>query len=133
MSITLEQAREVTERVLARATERGLRVGVAVVNERGGTVLVTGMDGTRPFTPDTAKAKALASALWNQSGERLSKNAASSVFEFVNRMYGDRVIYAEGSAVLMRNDVVEGAVGVSGAMPAQDEELAQEAADLFQS
>lgn len=43
-------------------------------------------------------------------------------------MYGDRVIYAEGSALLQRDGTTEGAIGVSGAMPAQDEELAAEAA-----
>lgn len=128
MSVTLEEAHALTHEVLEKARTLGLRVGVAVVNEKGGTVLIVGMDGTRPFTPDTAKAKALGTVLWGRSGASLAHNAGGSVFEFVNRMYGDRVIYAEGSALLQRDGTTEGAVGVSGAMPAQDEELAAEAA-----
>ena len=98
MSVTLEEAHALTHEVLEKARILGLRVGVAVVNEKGGTVLIVGMDGTRPFTPDTAKAKALGTVLWGRSGASLAHNAGGSVFEFVNRMYGDRVIYAEGMA-----------------------------------
>ena len=128
MSVTLQEAHALANGVIVRAENIGLRVGVAVVNEKGGTVLIVGMDGTRPFTADTAKAKALGTALWGRSGGSLANNAGSSVVEFVNRMYGDRVIYAEGSALLQRDGTTEGAIGVSGAMPAQDEELAAEAA-----
>ncbi len=133
MSVSLKAAHELAESIIKDADGRGLRVGVAVVNERGGTVLVLGMDGVRPFTPDTAKAKALGTVLWGMPGQVLAKNQSSSVFEFVNRMHGDRVIYAEGSALLKSGEQVDGAVGVSGAQPAVDEELAQAAAERYGS
>ena len=107
------------------------RIGVAVVNDRAGTVCMSSMDGTRPFTVDTARGKAMATALWGMSGARLAGREASSVFQLVGHLYGDRVVYAEGSAPLKRGDETVGAVGVSGATPAQDEELAQAAADAF--
>ena len=132
MTVTLQQARAIVDAVVKKAEAAGLKIGVAVVNDKGGTVLQAGMDGTRPFTSDTARGKALGTVLWGMSGGTLAGRAASAVFEYVNHIYGDRVIYAEGSALLKRGDEVVGAVGVSGAAPAKDEELAAEAAAEFQ-
>ena len=128
MSVTLEEARSLADSVIANGKERGLTLGVAVVNERAGTVLVVGMDGSRPFTPDTAHGKALATVLWGMAGERLEGRGGNSVFDYVSKLYGGRVVYAKGSALLQRNGVPQGAIGVSGGMPDVDEELAQAAA-----
>ncbi len=131
MSITLKEALQMTDSIIAKAESDGLRVGVAVVNDKGGTVAVVGMDGTRPFTADTARGKALGTVLWGMPGATLAGRESSSVFQYVSHLYGERVVYAEGSALLKRGDEVVGAVGVSGAAPAKDEELAQEAAKAF--
>jgi uncharacterized protein GlcG (DUF336 family) len=131
MTISLDEAKALAESVIARARERGLTVGVAVVNERAGTVLVVGMDGSRPFTPDTAHGKALGTVLWGMTGERLDGRGGSSVFDYVSKLYGDRVVYAKGSALLQRAGVAVGAIGVSGGMPDVDEELARDAAAEF--
>ena len=131
MPITLQEAQAIIAWVVAEATTQERRVGVAVVNDRAGTVCMSSMDGTRPFTVDTARGKAMATALWGMSGARLAGREASSVFQLVGHLYGDRVVYAEGSAALKRGDETVGAVGVSGATPQQDEELAQAAAEAF--
>ena len=131
MPITLEEAQAIVEWIIAEAASQERRVGVAVVNDRAGAVCQSSMDGTRPFTVDTARGKALATALWGMPGARLAGREASSVFQLVGHLYGDRVVYAEGSASLKRGDETVGAVGVSGATPAQDEELAQAAAEAF--
>jgi uncharacterized protein GlcG (DUF336 family) len=128
MAVTLEEAHALAASVVAKATEQGLTVGVAVVNERAGTVLVVGMDGSRPFTPDTARGKALATVLWGMAGERLDGRAGNSVFDYASELYGGRLVYAKGSALLQRDGVSQGAIGVSGATPDTDEALAQEAA-----
>jgi uncharacterized protein GlcG (DUF336 family) len=131
MSVTLDEAKVLADSVLAKARERGLTVGVAVVNERAGTVLVVGMDGARPFTPDTAHGKALGTVLWGMAGERLEGRTGNSVFDYVSKLYGDRIVYAKGSALLQRDGVTHGAIGVSGGMPDVDEEIAQAAATEF--
>lgn len=128
MPVTLEQAQTLASRVIAKAAEQAMTVGVAVVNERAGTVLVVGMDGSRPFTPDTAHGKALGTVLWGMAGERLEGRGNNAVFDYVSELYGRRVVYAKGSALLQRDGVVQGAIGVSGATPDTDEALAQEAA-----
>jgi uncharacterized protein GlcG (DUF336 family) len=128
MTVSLDEAKSLADSVLVRAKEQGLTVGVAVVNERAGTVLVVGMDGSRPFTPDTAHGKALGTVLWGMAGELLEGRSGSPVFEYVSKLYGDRVIYAKGSALLQRAGVTDGAIGVSGGMPDVDEELARAAA-----
>ena len=131
MPVTLEEAKALADSVVAKAGAQGLTVGVAVVNERAGTILVVGMDGSRPFTPDTARGKALGTVLWGMSGERLDGRGGNSVFDYVNELYGGRVVYAKGSALLQRDGVMQGAIGVSGATPDTDETLAQEAAASY--
>ena len=131
MPITLQEAQRIVEWVIAEAGSQEKRIGVAVVNDRAGTVCMSSMDGTRPFTVDTARGKAMATALWGRSGASLAGREASSVFQLVGHLYGDRVVYAEGSALLKRGDETVGAVGVSGAAPAEDEALAQAVADAF--
>ncbi len=131
MTISLDEAKALADSVIEKANEQGLTIGVAVVNERAGTVLVVGMDGSRPFTPDTAHGKALGTVLWGMTGERLEGRGGSSVFDYVSRLYGDRVVYAKGSALLQRAGATVGAIGVSGGMPDVDEELARTAAADF--
>ena len=131
MPITLKEAQGIVDSVVAASEVAGLRVGVAVVNDRAGTVLIAGMDGTRPFTPDTARGKALGTVLWGMAGARLEGRGGNSVFDFVSELYGNRIVYAQGSAVLERDGETVGAVGVSGAAPEKDEELAQAAAAAF--
>ena len=128
MAITLKEAEGLADSIIAKAEQEGLRVGVAVVNYRAGTILMLGMDGTRPITPDTARGKALASVIWGQSGERLADRVGNSVYEYASELYGNRFVYAKGSALLVRNGETEGAIGVSGAAPDRDEGLAHEAA-----
>ena len=131
LSVTLDEAKALADSVTARGRERGLTLGVAVVNDRAGTVLVVGMDGARPFTPDTAHGKALGTVLWGMAGERLEGRTGNSVFDYVSKLYGGRVVYAKGSALLQRDGVTQGAIGVSGGSPDVDEELAQAAAAQF--
>ena len=131
MRVTLEQGHGIADFLLARAKERELTLGIAVINEIAGTVVVIGMDGARPFTADTAKAKAMGTLLWGMPGARLAGREASSVFQYVSELYGNRVVYAQGSALLKSGGDTVGAVGVSGGAPDLDEELAQAAADWF--
>ena len=131
MSVTLEEAKALAARVVEVAQQGGLKIGVAIVNERAGTVLVHGMDGCRPFTPDTAHGKALGTVLWGMPGGRLEGKGGDSVFEFVNSQYGGRIVYAKGSALLVRDGLAHGAIGVSGGMPDIDEEMAYAAAADF--
>ena len=131
MPIMLREAQRVVDWVTARGEAEGLRIGVAVVNDRAGTVCMSSMDGTRPFTVDTARGKAMATALWGMPGSTLAGRESNSVFQLVGRLYGDRIVYAQGSALLKHGDETVGAVGVSGATPEKDEEFAQAAAAAF--
>jgi glc operon protein GlcG len=131
MSVTLEQAHGITASLIDQAKERGLTLGIAIINDRAGTVLVIGMDGARPFTADTARGKALGTLLWGMPGARLAGRNGSSIFTYVSDLYGGRVVYAEGSALLKSGDDTVGAVGVSGGTPDVDEELALAAAEAF--
>ena len=76
MTVSLAEAQSLAGSVIARAGEQGLTIGVSVVNERAGTVLVAGMDGARPFTPDTAHGKALCCGRTDLSSGRIEQARA---------------------------------------------------------
>ena len=98
-------------------------------------VSLTGQVGDRArhtqHTPRCARRKRKPIDGTTQQCARLAGRAGNSVFDYVSELYGNRVVYAEGSALLQREGETIGAVGVSGATPDKDEELAQEAATAF--
>ena len=109
------------ERVKAHAVEAG----------RDPNAITGAVYMTVAVDDDTAKAKAMGTLLWGMPGARLAGREASSVFQYVSELYGNRVVYAQGSALLKSGGDTVGAVGVSGGAPDLDEELAQAAADWF--
>ena len=55
----------------------------------------------------------------------------ASVHERVNRLNGGRIVFAPGAVPLSRRGRVVGAIGVGGAGPDIDEEIATAAAQAF--
>lgn len=131
MGITLQEAQKVIDAAIAHCQSIGLRMSVAVLDEHGDLVASARMDGSRPFTPDVARGKALATALWRQPSAALAERAASSVGQLVNHLYGNRVVYGQGAVPIMRGDEFIAAVGASGARPEQDEEVARAGASAL--
>jgi glc operon protein GlcG len=133
MGVTLQQAQKAIETAVAKSQSLGLRMAIAVVDERADLVALVRMDGVRAFAPDVARGKAMASALWGQPSAALAERATSSVFQVVSTLHGGRVVYGQGAVPLMRGTELLGSIGVSGARPEQDEEVAKAGAAALAS
>src|SRR5215472_8364180 len=132
VTITLEEAQRVVGAAVSECQRRGLKTAVAVVDARGDLVIAVRLDGARHYYPDVAYGKAMGAAMWEEPSRVLSqRSATNSVQQRVNRLNGDRIVFAPGAVPLRRDGTVIGAVGVGGSGPDSDEEIAMLAAQAL--
>ena len=124
MSLTTAEAEKILQAAKAKATEMGLRVSIAVVDTRGGLMAMVRLDGARWPTARVCQGKAYASVTYGVPSADLAQRADGPIFRNMMIQEGGRLIPAQGAMPIKRGDEVIGAVGVSGAASAQDEEIA---------
>ena len=122
--LSLKHAVECIERGIAKAHALGFRVAVAVVDEAGHLVACHRMDGALWVTPEIARAKANAAAgfqtatldleeRFNKGRELFAGNvAALPEYNFV---------FGRGAVPIVIDGRPAGAVGVRGAVPADND------------
>src|SRR5579864_4308567 len=127
MPLSLADAQRAIDRAQGKAAELGLKVTVAVVEAGGLLVALERMDGAPPISPQIAEAKAAGAALFLRDGAWLAQTAQErpGFFRAADRLARVPLIPGPGSALIKRDDIVIGAVGVSGARPDQDLECAE--------
>jgi uncharacterized protein GlcG (DUF336 family) len=89
------------------------------------------MDGALWVTPDIARAKANAAAAFRASTADLEERFSGARHLFASNVatLGDhRFVFGRGAVPLMEKGIIVGAVGVSGAVPADNDQLIAEAA-----
>ena len=131
MALTLKKAHECIDRGFAKAEALGFRVAIAVVDEAGHLVACDRMDGALWATPEIARAKANASAAFRATTldleERFSKRQLFA--DNVATLGAWQFVFGKGAVPVVENGRIVGAVGVSGAVPADnDHTIADEAA-----
>jgi uncharacterized protein GlcG (DUF336 family) len=127
MPMNLDDANQVIARAQAKATELGIRVTVAIVDEGGLLIALARMDGATPLSPQIAEAKAVGAAMLNRDGAGLAELAKDrpGFFNVADRMVRVPIVPGLGSVLIMRDGKVLGAVGVSGGRPEQDLQCAE--------
>lgn len=129
--LTLKEARGAIERGIARAQELGFKVAVAVVDEGGHLVACDRMDGALWITPEIARAKANAAAAFQATTHDLETRFATTRALFAGNVaaLGDyKLVFGRGGVPLVAGDRIVGAVGVSGAVPPDNDHVIADAA-----
>jgi uncharacterized protein GlcG (DUF336 family) len=122
--IGLETAQALIDRATAAASARGFRMAFAIVEPSGALVAFERMDDTQYGSIAVAQAKARSAALYR---------TATSVSE--ERLAGGRtallaldgMVPVAGGVPIVVDGRIIGAIGVSGASSAQDDEIARAA------
>jgi cob(I)alamin adenosyltransferase len=130
MSVSIARAVECIERGFAKAAELGFKVAVAVVDDAGHLVACHRMDGALWVTPEIARAKANAAAAFRASTADLEArfSGARHLFAANVATLGDyRFVFGRGAVPLLEGQRIVGAVGVSGAVPADNDQLIADA------
>jgi uncharacterized protein GlcG (DUF336 family) len=130
VSLGLEQARACIARGLARARERGFQVAIAVVDEAGHLVACDRMDGALWVTPEIARAKANAAAGFRATTLDLEERFSTRMlFAGTVASLGEyALVFGRGGVPIVEDGRIVGAVGVSGAVPADNDHAIAEAA-----
>ena len=130
MPLAIATARECIERGMTQATELGFKVAIAVVDEAGHLVACDRMDGALWVTPEIARAKANASAAFqavtSELEERFTRRALFA--QGVLTLGGYEFNFGKGAVPIVEQGRVVGAVGVSGAVPADNDHAIADAA-----
>ena len=121
-TLTLATARTIADRVLAAAADTGVTLSVVVVDAHGADILTLRMDGAADFTPYVARQKARSAVLMRSDSGHLEGLQADypGLLPLISDGAGFRVTSLAGGLVLMRDDVVHGAVAAGGAHPDVD-------------
>ena len=125
MSLTLHEARAVSDRVREHATELGATVTIAIVDAGGHLQVLDRMDGANPLSARIAPAKAAGVALFHRDGSDLMSLAQAypAVFAQIVEVAGTPIV-AGGAARLLRREGVVGAIAIAGGTLEQDDECA---------
>ena len=129
-ALSLERARACIERGIARARQLGFEVAIAVVDAAGHLVACDRMDGALWVTPEIARAKANAAAGFRASTLDLEERFARRMLFADNvATLGDYAfVFGKGGVPVVEGGRVVGAVGVSGAVPADNDHVIADAA-----
>ncbi len=119
--LTLEDAKRVAAAAEAEARKNDWRVVIAVVDDGGHLLYLQRSHETQFGSVQTAIAKAHAAVAF-QRPTKVSEDAVLSGRLIHLALPG--VIPAEGGVPLVRNDIIVGALGVSGVRSVQDGQIA---------
>lgn len=128
--VTRDRARTCIERGVKKAAELGFKVAIAVVDEAGHLVACERMDGALWVTPEIARAKANAAAGFRATTLDLEDRFTRRMLfaDNVAMLGGYEFVFGKGGVPLVDGDRVVGAVGVSGAVPADNDHAIADAA-----
>ena len=129
--LTLKEARAAIERGVAKAQELNFKVAIAVVDAAGHLVACDRMDGALWITPEIARAKANAAAAFQATTHTLADRFATARARFAGHgaALGDyKLVFGRGGVPIVAGDHIVGAVGVSGAVPPDNDHLIADAA-----
>jgi uncharacterized protein GlcG (DUF336 family) len=132
MSVTLEDARRVIGAAERKAAEIGVPMNVAVVDAGGNLLAHERMDGAWLGSIDIAINKAFSSRAFDVPTRQLAQlgEVQGPAFGIHTSNHG-RVVIFPGGVPLSSDGTIIGAVGASGGMPDQDEEVAKAGADAL--
>ena len=128
--MTLAEARTCIARGVKEAERLGFKVAIAVVDEAGHLMACDRMDGALWVTPEIARAKANAAAGFHATTldleERFTKRMLFA--DNVATLGGYEFVFGKGGVPVVDGGRIIGAVGVSGAVPADNDHAIADAA-----
>lgn len=119
--ITLKAAQTMMAAAEAEATRNGWKVAIAIVDVSGNLIMFQKADGTQTGSVNIAQAKARTAAQFMRPTKALEDVVAGGRVAF---LAAEGVLPLQGGVPVLADGVCVGAVGVSGVMSNQDEQVA---------
>ena len=125
MALTLDDANRILRGALKKAEELNIKVSAAVCDAGGRLVALQRMDGAIWASAYGSQGKAVASAAFGRPSGELAARAEQPTPRGIALAEGGHMIMGQGAVPVIRNGVVEGAIGVGGGTSQQDEDCAR--------
>jgi len=125
MSLTLAEANRIVEGAVAKANELKIKISVAVCDAGGRLMAFNRMDGAILGSVYGCQGKAVASAAFARPSGELAERADTPIIRGIAAAEGGHMIPSQGAMPIIRNGIAEGACGVGGGTPQQDEDCAR--------
>jgi uncharacterized protein GlcG (DUF336 family) len=125
MSITLDEANRALDAAIAKATEQGTKMNIAVVDAGGRLVAFKRMDGAIWAGVYGSQGKAVASAAFGRDSGVMQERAGSPIIQGIMMAEGGHMIPSQGAVPITRNGMVIGAIGCGGGTGQEDEDCAR--------
>jgi len=125
MALTLSEANQVVHAAVTKAQEMNIRISVAVCDAGGRLVAFNRMDGAIWASAYGSQGKAVASVAFGRASGELQERAGSPIIQGIAAAEGGHMIVSQGAVPIIRNGIVDGAVGVGGGTAQQDEDCAR--------
>ena len=119
--ITLEAAKKMAAAGEEEARKNGWTVAIAIVDANGDLILFQKMDETQPGSIKVCQGKARAAALFKRPSKALEDMILGGKTTFLSV---EGIIPIQGGLPVVVDGKVIGAVGVSGVLSTQDEQVA---------
>ena len=123
--ITLEAAKKMMAAGETEARKNGWNVAITIVDASGGLIMFQKLDETQPGSIAISQGKARTAALFKRSTKVLEDALTGGKTAF---LAVDGMTPMQGGVPVLADGKVIGAVGVSGVLSAQDEQVAMAAA-----
>jgi uncharacterized protein GlcG (DUF336 family) len=125
---TLAVARRYADRALEEAAVRGVRVGVAVVDELGQVMQMDRMDGAGTLWPDLAEAMARTAFALQCATAQVAQRFPGEQLDQVQALTRHRLVTVAGGVPILEDGWVVGGIGVCGSGRGElDEAIARHA------
>ena len=122
-SMTLREAIAYVDRGMAKANELALKLSFVVVDEFGQLVQLDRMDGAALMSPDIAEAKAVTALNFKLPTSQVAKMDREAL-KAMEQVVHFKIFALAGGVPIFAGTELKGAIGVSGATPQQEEEVA---------
>jgi uncharacterized protein GlcG (DUF336 family) len=120
-ALSIAEAKKIAAAAMSEADKNNWNVVVAILDDGGHLMYLERKDGTQLASADIAVAKAKGALLFRRSTKVMEDTVAQRpAFPTLNR----EVSMVEGGLPLMFNNVVVGAIGVSGVASSDDGKIA---------
>tara|TARA_B100001750_G_C15252630_1_gene468632 strand:+ start:140 stop:556 length:417 start_codon:yes stop_codon:yes gene_type:complete len=128
-SINLSDAEKIISGARQKMTELNLKMSISVVDPRGDLIAMIREDGSSWRTPMISHGKAVASACFGLPSVQLEERASSPIFNAFTTIQNGNFIMGQGALPIFKNGELVGAVGASGGLPQEDEDVVQAGID----
>lgn len=126
--LTLEVAKAIAAAAEARALDERWRVSIAIVDDGANLLYLERLDGAHLASADIALGKARTAMRYGRPSKALEDAVAGGRTALVAL---DGITPLQGAVPILSAGVIVGAIGVSGVLPAQDEQIALAGADVL--